>query len=554
MEQDSQAPMDEMGESAAGTGTPGEPELTAGRPPLKMGMLLGGLTSLAVMGLAYLANELAGLPFVPFDLFDWLARVLPGNVLTLGIDVMVDTIIALDIGSSTSQTAKLLEQMMALVMFVAIGAVLGATVAWLSRRRPGRRAGAAAGLVLLMAVATIELDLGFTDNLLPAAIWLGVLLVGWGVFLGAMLSRRPAAAFSSEERAARRDLLLKLAGGSAAVALGSWGVGRLIGRSAEREASPILAEGDVPLPVPTAEATIRDRIQPAPGTRMELTSNDDFYRIDINTRPPEIALESWVLATDGLFDRPRDLTLDDLLAYPAVTQPITLSCISNRIAGDLIGTSNWTGARLRDVVRDLGLKPAAKELHIEAVDGFFESVAMEDIMDPRTLLVYAMNGEPLPQEHGSPLRIYIPDRYGMKQPKWITRITAIDEEGPGYWVVRGWSEEARPQIVSVIDVINTDPSTADGKISIGGIAWAGDRGIQKVELQFDGGDWVEATLRVPPLSPLTWVQWRYDHTPEPGGHRVRVRATDGTGALQIETTQGVRPDGATGYHSLNFKI
>jgi hypothetical protein len=298
---------------------------------------------------------------------------------------------------------------------------------------------------------------------------------------------------------------------------------------------------------------MRDRVPPAPGTRDELTSNENFYRIDINTRPEMIDGDSWALKAEGLFDNARSLTLSDLMAYPAVTQPITLSCISNPVAGDLIGTSNWTGARLRDVLKDLGLRPEATELYIEAADGFYESVAMEDLMDPRTLLVYGMNGETLPVEHGFPLRIYIPNRYGMKQPKWIARIEAIDEEGPGYWVERGWSEEARPQIVSVIDRVAVD-AAADGAVPMGGIAWAGDRGIQKVEVQVDDAEWVEAVLRTPPLSPLTWVQWRYDWPASPGGHFIRVRATDGTGALQIEEVHGEHPNGATGYHGVTVEV
>jgi hypothetical protein len=298
---------------------------------------------------------------------------------------------------------------------------------------------------------------------------------------------------------------------------------------------------------------MRDRVEPAAGTRLELTPNEDFYRIDINTRPVVIDGDSWVLEVDGLFDNPRPLTLEDLVAYPPVTQAITLSCISNRVAGDLIGTSDWTGARLRDVLKDLGLRPEAKELFVEGADGFYESVAMEDLIDPRTLLVYGMNGETLPVKHGFPLRIYIPNRYGMKQPKWITRIEAIDEEGPGYWVERGWSAEARPQIVSVIDTVAVD-QVVDGMIPVGGIAWAGDRGIQRVELQVDDGEWVEATLRTPPLSALTWVQWRYDWPMVSGRHTFRVRATDGTGTLQTAEQHGTRPDGATGYHQMTVSI
>jgi hypothetical protein len=298
---------------------------------------------------------------------------------------------------------------------------------------------------------------------------------------------------------------------------------------------------------------MRDQVAPAPGTRPELTPTKDFYRIDINTRPVVIDGQSWVLEVDGLFENPRPLSLDDLMAYPPVTQAITLSCISNRVGGDLIGTSNWTGARLRDVFKDLGLRPEAKELMVEGADDFFESVVMEDLMDPRTLLVYGMNGETLPEKHGFPLRIYIPNRYGMKQPKWITRIEAVDDGKEGFWVKRGWSYEARPQIISVIDAVAV-AEAADGLVPVGGIAWAGDRGIQKVEVQVDEREWEEATLRVPSLSPLTWVQWRYDWPMVSGRHRFRVRATDGTGTLQTSEVKGVRPNGATGYHATTVEI
>jgi len=284
-----------------------------------------------------------------------------------------------------------------------------------------------------------------------------------------------------------------------------------------------------------------------------VTPNTDFYRIDIDALPSVIQETSWKLQVSGLFDRPRALTLSDLLAYPAVTQVITQACISNPIGGDLIGTTNYTGARLRDVLQDLGLRPQATALAVQAADDFYESVEMRDMLDSRTLLVYGMNGETLPVEHGFPLRIYIPNRYGMKQPKWITSIEAIDHDGRGYWVDRGWSAEARPQILSIIDTVAKD-HIVNGRMPIGGIAWAGDRGIQKVEVQDNGGAWAEAILQTPPLSPLTWVLWRYDWPVAPGRHVFRVRATDGTEALQIEEQQDTFPNGATGYDSVSVTI
>jgi DMSO/TMAO reductase YedYZ molybdopterin-dependent catalytic subunit len=531
------------------------------------GAITGGLTSIALIGLFYLGQQLFDFPLVPFDIFDWFARILPGDVITLGIDAMVNIIDALNLGS-TSETAKLIEQLLAASIFVVAGSVAGGFVGLISFRteRKGRQIGLITGGVAFFLILFMELNLGTTKISLMAILWMAALVECWGLVVGAVVDSADREELLEEEKASRRTILLRLTAGTLGVAAGAWGLGRLIsvpdeeiGASqplvqATATSAPQVVVETKATPVHTATVTTRDRVSPAPGTRDELTSNEDFYRIDINTFRPVLKEDEWKLEVAGLIDNSLSLTLNDLMSYPAVTQPITLSCISNRVGGDLIGTSNWTGIRLRDLLEELGLQPQAQELLVEAADGFYESVTMRDMMDPRTLLVYGMNDKTLPVDHGFPLRIYIPNRYGMKQPKWITKITAIDEEGSGYWTDRGWSKTAYPQIVSVIDTIADKEPTSDGRIPIGGIAWAGDRGIKKVELKFGNGEWIPATLRVPPLSPLTWVQWRYDWDAEPGRHQVHVRATDGSGAIQIEEESGVRPDGATGYHSKSVRI
>jgi DMSO/TMAO reductase YedYZ molybdopterin-dependent catalytic subunit len=364
--------------------------------------------------------------------------------------------------------------------------------------------------------------------------------------------------------------VLKLAGFSIGTAVLAGGVGALLPlrRQVSGAGQPLLSDkiaSSTPTPLwaatsetpiaPTAEAAgaTRDLVAVVPGTRPEVTPDGQFYRIDIDAAPPTIDVASWQLQVSGLFDHPRSLSLADLMAYPATTQPITLSCISNPIGGDLIGTGYWTGVSLPLVLKDLGVRPAAKALGISAEDDFYESVEFQDMFDPRTLLVYGMNGSTLPKAHGFPLRIYIPNRYGMKQPKWITAIDALAQDGPGYWVDRGWNAEARPQIVSVIDVVAKD-LIKDGQVPLGGIAWAGDRGIQKVEIQVDQGEWRPVRLRMPPLGHLTWVQWRYDWPAVPGQHVFQVRATDGTGTLQTSQAANTYPAGATGYHSMGVTI
>jgi DMSO/TMAO reductase YedYZ molybdopterin-dependent catalytic subunit len=539
------------------------------RPSLFLGALLGGLTSLPLIAISYLGEQMADLPFVPFDLFDWLARILPGRLITLVIDSMVKVIVFLGLGEISS-AAKRIEQAQGILIVIVGSAVVGFVLAWVLRRRawPGRNVGAAAGVVVFLFVAAVEISMGnVAHNPVVALLWLVLLIVGWGALLGALVVSRNVAVetpdATEEFRAGRRTFLIRLAGGSAALALAALGLGRLLEtqRRESRAGAPLPGLGTAtPEPAgtaggeaPTATAPTGNRLAVAPGTRPELTPNEDFYRIDINTRPPVVDQSSWVMEVKGLFDNPRPLALSDLMAYPAVTQPITISCISNPIGGNLIGTSAWTGVPLHVVLEDLGLRAGAQEIYIEAVDGFFESVVMEDMMDPRTLLVYGMNGETLPVEHGFPLRIYIPNHYGMKQPKWIKSIEAIDRHGPGYWVERGWSATAIPHIISIIDTVATD-AVENGKVPVGGIAWAGDRGIQKVEVQVDDGAWAEAALRLPPLSALTWVQWRYDWPAASGRHTFRVRATDGTGALQVETPHPAHPDGATGYHSFTATI
>jgi hypothetical protein len=180
---------------------------------------------------------------------------------------------------------------------------------------------------------------------------------------------------------------------------------------------------------------------------------------------------------------------------------------------------------------------------------------MVEAQDERTLLAYAMNEEPLPAEHGFPLRLCIPNHYGMKQPKWIRSLHVIDHQGAGYWVDRGWSRSAIVRTTSVIDAVDTsgmDPSTR--VVPVGGIAFAGSRGISGVEIQVDDGPWNAVELRVPALSPLTWVQWRYLWPATEGRHTLRVRATDGNGTLQESKENGSFPDGATGLYSVKKSV
>jgi DMSO/TMAO reductase YedYZ molybdopterin-dependent catalytic subunit len=210
------------------------------------------------------------------------------------------------------------------------------------------------------------------------------------------------------------------------------------------------------------------------------------------------------------------MALADIRALEATDVFATLSCISNPPGGDLISTTRWTGVSLQRLLPHLALTPSATHLKIVSADGFFEVVSLDTIRaDDRVMLAYTWDGVPLPAEHGYPLRLFVPGLYGMKQPKWIVAIDAISQWEPGYWVLRGWDKEGRVVPTAAVDVVAKRGEMSD----VGGIAYAGNRGVAKVEVQVDDGEWRVAQIRRP-LSDLTWVVWRVS---VPAGRRYVAR-------------------------------
>ena len=284
---------------------------------------------------------------------------------------------------------------------------------------------------------------------------------------------------------------------------------------------------------------------------LEITPNRDFYKVSKNAFDPQVDARRWKLDVAGLVDKPLSLTYDDIKALPSVEQYATLACISNEVGGDLIGNALWRGVRLRDVLAEAGLKPGVVDLLLRAGDDYTDSIPVARALADVTLLVYEMNGEPLTAEHGFPLRLLVPGIYGMKNVKWINRIEAVDFDFKGYWQRRGWDDRAEYKTMSRIDV---PARTVKGEGTIAGIAFAGDRGITKVEVSTDGGKtWEPAEIKSP-LSGLTWVLWRKSWSPEqPGKHRIVVRATDGLGITQTSQPAPPAPSGSAGYNGVTVR-
>lgn len=301
------------------------------------------------------------------------------------------------------------------------------------------------------------------------------------------------------------------------------------------------------LPAPTTTPTLTGPQIPA-GVAPRITPTKDFYTISKNFLDPLVRAEYWELTIAGQVERPRTLRYGDLRQLPAVSQPTTLTCISNEVGGALIGTAIWTGVPLAALLADAGVRSTATHVVFNCEDGYVETLPIAAALDPATLLVHTMNGEPLWEVHGFPARLIVPGRYGMKNPKWISRIEAATRPPTGYWTERGWSPDEPVQTSARIDVPGLLQSLPLGPTTIGGVAFAGDRGISRVEVSTDGGTtWRDAELE-PALGRATWVRWTLAWTPTRAGkYTIVARARDGNGTLQTPTARKSGPGGATGY-------
>jgi DMSO/TMAO reductase YedYZ molybdopterin-dependent catalytic subunit len=534
---------------------------------LGTGALVGTLTTAPLVGAMYLANQLTGLPFVPFDLFDWLTRVLPGPLITFGIDLMISMILWM--GVDVAETAKAAEQFMAVVQFFAGGIMAGVIFfGFLSARKV--KADFIAGIVIAalfgLPMVTISIAIGLsTIHPILRILWLVFLFLVWGFALSWAYRRLMSGRIEelvevdeshAVERVNRRQFLIRLGTVSAAITVVGAGVGALVAHTGRRRLEQALDDSmahrtdtSKKQPFPNMD----DPVMPAPGTRPEYTPIKDHYSVFIRTEPTVIDGSTWVLPITGLVDNPLMLTLEDIKKkYKSRDQYVTLSCISGQIGSSLIGTTMWTGVSLQDILTDAQVRSEARYIYISAGDGFYETVDLDLIAaDRRIMLCYAWDGHELPVKHGYPLRIWLPDRYGMKQPRWITGIEIIDEYRKGYWVKRNWDEIAQVKTTSVIDTVAVNAVIKEGNqnlVPIGGIAFSGARGISRVEVRVDTGPWQEAKLRSP-LSETSWVIWRFDWSFEEGEHIFEVRCAEADGTPQIEDVQSNRPSGATGIHN-----
>lgn len=432
-----------------------------------------------------------------------------------------------------------------LVLFIGMGLVLlliAIAAGQVSRRSstPGVIIAVVIGIVGIVAVM-VRPDVGQLSVLAPVA----------SLITGAMVFRwlhRHAREIVDD---ADRRKFLKVSGGVVA-GIGVAGIaGQLLGNRVDVEGSrtavgaPIPTTPDTPVP-PGADFS--------PATPRFITSNRDFYRIDTALTVPKLRAEDWALKIHGAVDKELTLRYEDIRQRPLIERTVTLTCVSNEVGGDLISTATFVGVPLRDILTEAGIKPGADQLFSTSVDGFTCGTPVADVMD-RGLLAIGMNGEPLPVEHGFPARMVVPGLYGyVSATKWIVDMNFNNfNDANAYWIDRGWSQKAPIKTESRIDTPRSQDTVKGTKVTVAGIAWAQHRGISKVEVRVDGGDWQPAQLAAD-VSVDTWRMWKAELDIRPGDHTVECRATDKTGYTQTQATADPAPDGATGWDSRRFTV
>jgi DMSO/TMAO reductase YedYZ molybdopterin-dependent catalytic subunit len=392
----------------------------------------------------------------------------------------------------------------------------------------------------------------FGQHLQAGALWHGAsLLIVFAVFGIALYHAYAALAHRAVPTlpdTSRRALLRNAAVGLVAT-VGAGSVWRVLSQEGTPASAPLVVSG-------AAAATAVPNAAPfdLKGMSPEVTPTDDFYTISKNFIDPQVAVGGWRLKIGGLVDRPLELTYDQLTALPVSEGYYTLMCISNEIGGDLWGNAYWRGVKLRYLLDQAGVHTDAYKAVFSAADDYKDSVKLERALHPDALLAWEMNGAPLKREHGFPARLLIPGIFGMKNVKWLNGITIVADDFRGFWQNQGWDDAAPYQTESRIDAPRGRPAVAPGPLAVGGVAYAGDRGIQSVEVSTDGGRTWQAAQVKPGLSPYAWQLWRVDLQVDQSVRNVRVRATDGQGRPQTREENAPFPSGATGYHNITIAV
>ena len=352
---------------------------------------------------------------------------------------------------------------------------------------------------------------------------------------------------STEAQGSRRTFLI---GASATVLVSAvaGGAGEYLKRARSKISEIVLPQAARPLPpLPKGLAKVSSFRTP----------NKDFYRVDTKLTVPLVDHTSWRLRIDGMVDREIEFSYQDLLAMPLVEHDITLTCVSNEVGGPYVGAARWLGVPLQSLLDRAGVQDGPDQILSTDVEGFTISTPLAVATDGRDAMVaVGMNGEVLPRKHGFPARLVVPGIYGfVGATKWLTRMTLTTYDAEqAYWTERDWATDAPIRLSSRIDVPRPFSKITPGQQLVGGVAWAqGNQGIERVEVQVDGGPWQAARLG-PAAGGTYWRQWHFPWEATSGSHTLAVRAIAEDGTVQDAARRTPFPSGSSGIQRLAVTV
>ncbi|WP_328988727.1 molybdopterin-dependent oxidoreductase [Kribbella sp. NBC_01245] len=417
----------------------------------------------------------------------------------------------------------------------------------------------ALGLAAILAAATGRSLAGnLVTRLLPGFVTLVVASIGILLVLRALGHRQlfargkqsaPVVADAAAPEGFDRRGFLATAMALGVAGVGGFGVSRLVPGGTDES---VRAGIRIPRPASAAPPLPAGVSVDVDGVSRFVTPNKAFYRVDTLLTVPKVDPRDWELRVHGMVDRELRLSFADLLGRPLVERDITLTCVSNEVGGPYVGNARWIGVPIEEILKEAGVRPGADAVKSTSVDGLTIGTPLAALRDGRdALFALAMNGEPLPFDHGFPVRMVVPGLYGyVSATKWIVdfEVTRF-ADFTAYWTERDWAVEAPIKTSSRIDVPKAFATIKAGAAVAAGVAWSQRRGITKVEVQVDDGDWQPANLAAE-ASIDTWRQWTFQWNATPGNHKLTVRATDGDGQLQTADRARPRPNGSTGQHNV----
>lgn len=517
--------------------------------------LLGGVIATIIL---FLGASLLGLPFPPLAIFQLLIAPVPGAIQSIAVETF---------GEYAKYTAFVFSSVIYSLMYGVIAVLLGLI---LKRNIQNNSVKATVIGTALPTLITLGLQLqlaGAFTAISSVYGWLLAILLALAANL--TYSRTVVRATSlpvartvtvpQPSNASRRSFLKKVAVGTIVLAVAAFGLETGLSILSRQ---PIVTNSNSVPTNPTPEPVSADvpeifkdpRLSELVGS--EVTDSRVFYRVDIDPIPPQLDSNKWTLKVLGNVNNALTLDNDSLTKFPTTDEYVTLECVSNTInpPGGLISDAKWTGVQLAALLIQAGIQTNVKYVVFHCADGYTIGIPLERAMLPNALLAYKMNDEMLPSEHGFPLRAIVPGLYGMMNAKWLAEIELTDQVYLGYWQERGWSNDARIKTTS-IPYYPVPNALINGPTPIAGVAFAGDRGISKVEVSVDGGNtWNQAVLKNPKSS-YSWILWAYAWNPtNKGTATILTKAYDGTGQPQDRADTQPFPNGATGYQSVRVTV